>query len=519
MPELNQIKMLRQFLALSLLLFYTTLPVSALNLPNLADSNEQDTEIELQNEKPISPSIRAKSSVELGRNIIFDASGTTTLNPDVPLKYEWFFGDGNRQEGEEVVHTFGEPGEFDVTLVVSDEIGNTATASKTVFVFIDSFLLISDIESEQEGIENLVEAARKEFIHIPLITSYTPQSDFVSGEALKTTISDNLSLLTESDLLVVWTESSTGLTVFPQIQPGLADQGFFASKDIIFFVDESFGSLENLARGVYQSLEPKNIILTRSETRWALLEEREIAPFLSLLDERGIPYAEINEQLSLTPLNIMSHLVNIMIDRGVPVSTIALILMLPVIVTVVAFMKQVVGLATLGVYTPSILALSFIALDLSFGLLILFSILFIGTLTRLVLRQYRLLYIPRMAIVLSLVSLTILALLFIASSFGISGALSLSVFPMLMMSTMVEKFVNIQSGKGLRSALLLVGEAVLVAILCYYVAEWPALKTLVIGHPEVIFLFIFFNVLLARWSGLRILEYVRFREIIRFAEE
>ena len=33
-------------------------------------------------------------------------------------------------------------------------------------------------------------------------------------------------------------------------------------------------------------------------------------------------------------------------------------------------MKQVVGIDTLGVYTPSILTLSFIALNLWFGLLI-----------------------------------------------------------------------------------------------------------------------------------------------------
>jgi len=193
--------------------------------------------------------------------------------------------------------------------------------------------------------------------------------------------------------------------------------------------------------------------------------------------------------------------------------------MLPIIVTVVAFMKQVVGLATLGVYTPSILALSFIALDLSFGLLILFSILFIGTLVRLFLRRYRLLYIPRMAIVLTCVSLTILVLLYFGAMLNISSLAGIAVFPMLIMSTMVEKFVSIQGGKGLRSALTLVGEAVLVAILCYFVAEWPWLKVVVLGHPEIIFLFLLVNIALARWGGLRLLEYVRFREIIRHAEE
>jgi len=66
----------------------------------------------------------------------------------------------------------------------------------------------------------------------------------------------------------------------------------------------------------------------------------------------------------------MSYLVGFMIDRGIPSNSIKLILMLPIIVTMIAFMKQVVGVTTLGVYTPSILALSFIAIDLRYGLLI-----------------------------------------------------------------------------------------------------------------------------------------------------
>ena len=92
---------------------------------------------------------------------------------------------------------------------------------------------------------------------------------------------------------------------------------------------------------------------------------------------------------------------------------ILLVLMLPIIVTVVAFMKQVVGIDTLGVYTPSILTLSFIALNLWFGLLIFVALLLIGGAVRHFLHRYRLLYIPRMAIILTFVSLTILLLLFL----------------------------------------------------------------------------------------------------------
>ena len=373
------------------------------------------------------------------------------------------------------------------------------------------------MEDEQEKLTALVESSQEQYIHIELIGAYSSESEFLEEEELKTQIVENIDALEGADTIVVWTNGSSGLTVFSQVQQGMDDEDFFSGKDIVFISDQDFGALSNIASGVYQTVQPERIVLTRYQAVWSILDVED--DFVDLLEEQGIQYEVVDDRLHLRPWNLLSLFVNKMVDMGIPSNTIRLVLMLPVIVTVVAFMKQVVGLTTLGVYTPSILALSFIALDLEFGLLILLAILGMGTLTRLFLRRYRLLYIPRMAIVLTFVSLMILFLLFLGALFDASSIVGIAVFPMLIMSTMVEKFVSIQGGKGLRSALTLVGEAILVAILAYFIAEWDALKVIVMGYPEVILLFLLVNVVLARWGGLRLMEYIRFREIIRHAEE
>jgi len=90
---------------------------------------------------------------------------------------------------------------------------------------------------------------------------------------------------------------------------------------------------------------------------------------------------------------------------------------------------------------------------------------------------------------------------------------------MLMMSTLVEKFVSTQTEQGLKSALILIFETLLVAIICYFVAEWDWIKTMVFGYPELIFVFILANIFLGRWTGLRLFEYFRFYEVIKHAEE
>ena len=322
-----------------------------------------------------------------------------------------------------------------------------------------------------------------------------------------------------TDTIMIWARGSSGLTVLSRFEQTLSGGGAFNNKELVVITDQNLTTMRNIAQGTFRTILPNRIVLTRPEAMWMLFEEASIDVFVEDLETRGIEFTEITEALQLTPFNFLSYLISFMVEKGVPSNSLLLILMLPVIVTIVAFLKQVVGLTTMGVYTPSIITLSFIALGIRYGLLIFVLILLFGTLTRLFLRRYRLLYIPRMAILLTIVSLTILGVMFLGAYFDISQLVSISVFPMLIMSTMVEKFVSVQGDRGFRSAVTMISATTFVSIICYYVAEWAFLKTMIFGHPELIFVFLVVNVVLARWTGLRLLEYVRFREIFRYSEE
>lgn len=486
-----------------------------LNFSSVFAFSFADENVELaaqESEAPISAVISAPDNVGVNRNIIFDASATVN-NTNLDLSYEWILGDGNRQFGEEIVHSYAKAGQYEVTLNVSDGSSLSSSALHSVFVYERSLVLISDIEGEQDKVESFVDSANMENVFVKTLVDYGNESEFVSEENLQNLIVENIASIKSVDTVVIWTESTSGLTALSRLKQD------FEGKTIIFISDLSFGSLRNIARGVFNVTNPEQVVLSRPESIWVLLETETTEEFLSVLESRSIQAETINDQLKIRIWNFMSYLVNSMLERGVPSSTISLVLMLPVIVTIVAAMKQVVGFSSLGVYIPSILALSFIALDLPFGLSILFTILVSGMLTRLLMKRYRLLYIPRMAIVLTIVSLTIFMILFLASYLDISRIVGIAVFPMLIMSTLVEKFVTLQSDKGFRAAAFTILETILVAVLCYYIAEWPWLKTFVLGHPEVLFLFLIANIFLGRWTGLRVVEFIRFREIIRHVEE
>jgi len=464
--------------------------------------------------------IDADSVVMVDRNIIFDASKTYNPTPDQELTYEWHLGDGNRQQGVEIVHSYTEPGEYQVTLVVRNNDEEQDVETHTIFVYERTFLLITDNSEESTKLQSLSDYAKEQGVYVNLVGSFGESSEFLSEEALSQKLQEAVSTIDNYDTIVLWTVGSSGLTILSQLSQFSEDtQGIFTDSEIIVISDQSLGTLENIAQGTFRTVDPKRIVLTRPEALWPLVDASTIDVFLADLDLRGVTYEIVDSSVGIGITNFMSYLVNYMVEKGVPSNSLKLILMLPVIVTMVAFFKQVVGLETLGVYTPSILTLSFIALGIEFGLFMLFIILLFGTLSRIILGKYRLLYIPRMAIVLTIVSVTILVTLLMGAYLGVTQLVSISIFPMLIMSTLVEKFISIQTEKGLKSALFIIVECVIVSVLCYIVAEWVFLKTLMFGHPELIFLFIAINVFLGRWTGLRVMEYMRFREIFMHSEE
>ncbi|MFC7045623.1 PKD domain-containing protein [Halobacteriaceae archaeon GCM10025711] len=64
----------------------------------------------------------------------FTADGSASQDDGSIDSYEWTFGDGTAKTGETVEHTYDQPGEYTVTLQVTDDDNQTATATATVNV-------------------------------------------------------------------------------------------------------------------------------------------------------------------------------------------------------------------------------------------------------------------------------------------------------------------------------------------------------------------------------------------------
>ncbi|MFC1810775.1 7TM domain-containing protein [Patescibacteria group bacterium] len=477
--------------------------------------------------------INASDSVQLNKNIIFDATKSTHPDVNANIAYSWDFGDGNKKEGAEVVHTFTELGPKTVTLIANDGI-QTQTATKDIFVHKKIIILITDRADLKERIEGFTNYANDRDNEILVYESYDSATEFITEEVLERKLSENIDSIRKIDEIVVWTEGNSGLNALSRVkqnQAALDPPLTFDKKTILVLkdADESLGQLQRQ----FELLKPDNIIVAKEAAFYALIDSPDTTQFIERLTNDGYEFNLINQETSKLQLwNFMSYFVNYLIDSGIPANTVILILMLPVIATIISFMKQIVGLTTFGVYTPTIITLTFWILGLKFGILTLIIIFLVGTGARFALRKFRLLYVPKMAIVLTTVALSIFALLIISIRFNLFDAqfFSLSIFPMLILSTLTEKFINVQSGKGFKRAMILTLQTVLVAIVAYiaiggeidlflFKFKFSALQGFMLSYPEIILVIIIINILLGRWAGLRLLEYVRFREVLRHVEE
>ncbi|MBN2096178.1 PKD domain-containing protein [Candidatus Peregrinibacteria bacterium] len=465
--------------------------------------------------------IDANDVVQVGKNIILDGSQSFVPDEEAPVAYEWDFGDKSPKEfGAEVVHSYPKAGEYLVTLTVSQK-GENASITRSVFAYQKLTLFLTDVTDRRESVEKLTDKAFKEGTYVNVIESYDSNTAFMSEETLSKKLVEQVNMISGADTIAIWTTRGSGINALTRLVRERPDiQEFLKDKTIVVISDKNLKTLSRIMQSNYNIIKPKQIVLTREYELNNLISAPNVQTFVTDLKEGVSEYRIIDAETRHIGLwNFMSYLVNFMLTQGVPSNTIVLLLMLPVIATIIAFLKQVIGVTTFGLYTPSIITLSFLALGLKFGLAILIIILLTGSILRKALAHVRLLHIPRMAIVFTISTLIILLMLGFGTYLNIQELASIAVFPMLIMTTLAEKFVSAQSGKGVYAAVLLMLETTVVSLICYWVVEWQFLQNLILSYPEIILFLILVNLGLGRWTGLRFFEYIRFREVMRHTEE
>lgn len=473
-------------------------------------------------------------NVAVGRTVTFDAS-SSTIPADKQAAYAWDFGDGTSYSSVEATHIYDRPGQFVVTLTVNDGV-NESQDFIIVSVEQEVVLLITDDSVAPKEIKDLTDYAHQNGVLLINIKNKKKQSaDYITAEKLAQQLLTSPDDFKQSNLILLWTENNIGLsalTEMARIIKATAEEQETSSQDafseaswkqkIIVNLSGQKAGVARIAQSTYNVLKPKYILLADQSSLKTIVDNPNADKLLDALHKNNVSYQIISShsQRSLenvTPLNFMSYLISFLINKGVAQNTIFLILVLPIIATIISFARQIIGVKAFGIYVPSIIALTFLEVNLRWGLFIFLILLLAGTLMRLIARKLKLLYMPRMAIVLTLVSLTIFAMFCAGGYFEKTGLLSISIFPIIIMIILTEKFIEVQIEKGNKEAIWLTLETLALSVISYFIVSWETFKTIILAYPELVLLTIVLNLLFGRFTGLRVFEYFRFRKLLKDA--
>lgn len=231
--------------------------------------------------------------------------------------------------------------------------------------------------------------------------------------------------------------------------------------------------------------------------------------------------ALVNQQEigSLGPLNFLQHAIRTAMDRGIPATTIAFILLFPLIASLIAFARHIVGLSGLSMYAPAALAVALLSIGILPGTTLFVGIILLATLGKKVLQWFKLPYLPRTAMILWLVSLGSFGLLLASTFINVLSLTVLNVFALLILILLSESFLELQSSLSPAASIQRVLETFVLGLLCALVLGSEVIQLIVILYPEITLLIIaIFNVVIGKYLGLRFTELLRFRTIMETEE-
>lgn len=217
-----------------------------------------------------------------------------------------------------------------------------------------------------------------------------------------------------------------------------------------------------------------------------------------------------------TGFNFMQYAIRKAVSRGVPVNTIVLMILFPLVAAIIAGARHMLGLQGFGIFTPAVISVAFLATGVTVGMMLFVGIMVVATLARMVLKKLRLPSLPRMALLLWFVSMGVLGVMIASPWLQIKNLLTINIFPIMLLILMAETFIEVQTTRNLSAALQMTLETFVLALVAFLVISTQALQEWVLLNPEIaVTMIALVDIVIGKYSGLRLSEYWRFRELFK----
>ena len=190
-----------------------------------------------------------------------------------------------------------------------------------------------------------------------------------------------------------------------------------------------------------------------------------------------------------------------------------ILIMVPLGALVVVFMRIIIGIPTFGTFMPVLIALAFRETELTWGISLFLFIVGAGLLFRFYLNNLRLLLVPRLAAVLTLVVILMLGISLLSNELGLAQGFSIALFPIVIMTMVIERMSITWDESGALEAFKNGFGSLIVAVLGYLLMNYDQAQHLLFVFPELLLVVLSLCLLLGSYTGYRLNELFRFRDL------
>jgi hypothetical protein len=203
---------------------------------------------------------------------------------------------------------------------------------------------------------------------------------------------------------------------------------------------------------------------------------------------------------------------------GLPLQTqqtFMIMVMIPIGVLVILILRNLIGLQTLGTFTPGLIALAFSETQLGFGIALFTVITALGLSLRSYLEHLKLQMLPRLSVVLTFVVVLIAAISLFSHKLGLERGLSVALFPMVILTMTIERLSITWEERGGSHAMKVAIGTLFAASLAHLIMSVPELTYFVFTFPAVLLILVGFMLAMGRYRGYRLTELMRFKAFLK----
>ncbi len=191
----------------------------------------------------------------------------------------------------------------------------------------------------------------------------------------------------------------------------------------------------------------------------------------------------------------------------------SVLLMIPIGALVMVIMRNMVGIDAFGTFMPVLIALAFRETKLFWGVILFTTLVALGLTIRFMLDRLRLLLVPRLSAVLIVVVILMLFISLMSHRLGLETGLSVALFPMVIIAMTIERMSVMWEERGAADAMRAGLGSLFVAIAAYIFMGMAWLEHLIFTFPEMLLVILAIVLLSGRYTGYRLTELRRFKEL------